>query len=102
MMLRTLSFQQMITSTQPHQELRALVGRALVDPKFRKDLLSDRRQECLAEFRLTPDELNAASSVVAGDLTSFAAQLDQWICDKMSRPSQFTEPVRGDGLAVAA
>ena len=102
MMQRTLSFQQMMTLTQPHQELQALVGRALVDPKFRKDLLNGHRQDCLAEFPLTPDELIVASSVVAGDLTSFAAQVDQWICDKMSRASQLAEPVRKDGLAVAA
>ena len=101
-MQRTLGFQPTMAPTQLHQELQALVGRALVDPKFREDLLGGHRQDCLAEFRLTPDELNAASSVVAGDLASVAAQLDQWICDKLSRPSQVTEPVRRDGLAVAA
>ena len=36
-----------------HEELQAVIGRALVDPVFCKDLLNGHRRERLAEFQLS-------------------------------------------------
>jgi hypothetical protein len=66
-----------------HEALQGLVGRALIDPAFRKDLLNGHRAECLAECSLTSDEQRAASTIQASDLTSFARQLDEWITDRV-------------------
>lgn len=78
----------MSSHTAPaHQELQALVGRALVDPAFQQDLLNGHRSECLADFRLTEDELSIASSIAADDLKSFAGQLDDWIRSRRARLS---------------
>lgn len=71
-----------------HEELQALVGRALVDPSFCKGLLNGHRAECLGEFSLSHEENDAARSIKAKDLTSFAGQLDEWIRERASmRPS---------------
>lgn len=72
----------MVTPGANCEELQALVGRALVDPSFRKDLLNGHRVECLSEFELTNEEFDAARSIRAGDLTSFAGQLDEWIRER--------------------
>jgi hypothetical protein len=74
-----------IKPAQSHEELQALVGRALVDASFRRDLLNGHRRECLAQFGLTADEYMAASNVKADDITTFAQQLDMWIKDKTTR-----------------
>lgn len=75
-----------------------MVGRALIDPGFRRDLLNGHRRECLAQFGLTADEYMAASAVEADDLTSFAAQLDTWIHSKSSRAKQL---MGADGRRLA-
>jgi hypothetical protein len=71
--------------TPTHEALQALVGRALVDPSFRAGLLNGHRAECLTEYPLSAEEERAASSIQAGDLTSFASQLDHWITDHTRR-----------------
>ncbi|MFN2252201.1 MAG: hypothetical protein ACK2UL_09825 [Anaerolineae bacterium] len=78
-----------MTHHTTHEELQALVGRALIDPTFKRDLLNGHRAECLDEFNLTRDERVAASMIQASDLRTFARQLDRWITDR---------PVRG-GMA---
>lgn len=75
----------MSCATPMHEELQALVGRALIDPSFRRDLLNGHRAECLNEFELTREEHSVASTIQAGDLSSFARQLDGWINDRAVR-----------------
>jgi hypothetical protein len=65
-----------------HEELQAVIGRAIVDPTFCKDLLNGHRQERLAEFELSLEEREIASSVQATDLATFAAAIDRWIESK--------------------
>lgn len=62
-----------------HDELQAVIGRALVDPMFCKDLLNGHRRERLAEFNLTSEEWEAATKVEAADLATFAREIDHWI-----------------------
>ena len=76
----------MTRSNPAHEELQAVVGRALVDPTFRKGLLNGHRAECLAEFDLSDTEAEAARSIQADDLTTFAAQLDAWIARQSATP----------------
>jgi hypothetical protein len=83
----------------PHGELQALVGRALVDECFRRDLLNGHRRERLGEFRLSPEELAAAASIDADDLGSFAAGLDTWIRNSTAGS---TGDRRANRLAAAA
>ncbi len=78
-----------------HEELQALGGRALVDPSFCKGLLNGHRAECLGEFGLSNEEHDAARSIKAKDLTSFAGQLDEWI-----RERAVVRPNPGYGYAV--
>ncbi len=85
----------MVDLGSTHEELQALVGRALVDPSFCKGLLNGHRAECLGEFSLSHEERDAARSIKAKDLTSFAGQLDEWISE---RASMRTKP--GYGFAV--
>ena len=88
-------------ASQPHEELQALVGRALVDPGFRKDLLNGHRRECLSQFALTADEHMAATRVEADDLATFASGLQTWIGQKTTRmPRIATAPT--PELATAA
>lgn len=75
----------MTIATPTHEELQALVGRALIDPSFQRDLLNGHRAECLDEYNLSRDERVAASTIQASDLRTFARQLDGWISD---HPSQ--------------
>jgi hypothetical protein len=82
----------MVDTGTAHEELQALVGRALIDPTFCKGLLNGHRVECLDEFSLSREEHDAARSIRAKDLTSFAGQLDEWIRDRASRR-------QGHGLA---
>ena len=75
----------MTNATPTCQELQALVGRALIDPTFKRDLLNGHRTECLDEFNLTRDERTAASTIQASDLRTYARQLDSWITDHSVR-----------------
>jgi hypothetical protein len=66
-------------TTATHDELQAVIGRALVDPSFCTGLLNGHRAECLAEFDLSDEQARAARAIRASDLTTFAAELDSWI-----------------------
>ncbi len=90
------------TASQAHEELQALVGRALVDPGFRKDLLNGHRRECLSQFALSPDERMAATGVEADDLATFAAGLNHWIDRKRTRIPRIATPSSAERLATAA
>lgn len=69
----------MVRPNPAHEELQAVVGRALVDPTFCSNLLNGHRAECLAEFDLSADEMAAARRIKATDLASYASELDKWI-----------------------
>jgi hypothetical protein len=69
----------MVRPNPAHEELQAVVGRALVDPSFCKGLLNGHRAECLSEYELSNEELAAARRIKATDLTNYASQLDEWI-----------------------
>ena len=56
----------MVASGANSEELQALVGRALVDPTFRKDLLNGPRVECRSECALTNAEFDAALAALVG------------------------------------
>jgi len=75
----------MTTYTLAHEGLQTLVGRALIDPSFRRGLFSDQRAECLAEVTLTAEERQAASRIQADDLADYAAELDAWMRERSSR-----------------
>jgi hypothetical protein len=86
-----------------HEELQALIARALVEPSFCAALLNGRREDCLEEFRLTVEERAAARDIEAPDLQSYARSLHAWM-ERHNRPApvvQFTLP-RGVRAAVAA
>lgn len=93
-----------MTTPYQHESLQGLIGRALVDPTFRKDLLNGRRAERLAELELTADERGAAGSIVADDLSSFARELDQWITVRTNHEQQAASlaAARGMGLISVA
>lgn len=77
----------MIHDNMTHEELQALVGRALVEPSFCAALLNGQRDACLAEFPLTTDERAAAAVIAAEDLQDYARQLDGWITKQRQRPT---------------
>ena len=86
-----------------HEELQALIGRALVEPGFCHDLLNGSRDACLAEFALTSEERHVARSIEAANLQDFARQLDGWLRERRLRPA--VTPIRApysQRLAVAA
>ena len=69
----------MVRPYPAHEELQAVVGRALIDPAFCSGLLNGRRADCLSEFNLSTEEMAAARHIKAADLTSYASELDNWI-----------------------
>ena len=92
-------------ATSKHEELQAVVGRALVDPTFRKGLLNGHRAECLEEYRLTSEQRRFASEIDASDLTSFARQLDSWISGSKTRvttPARLSVPSAVRPLSAVA
>lgn len=61
-----------------HETLQAMVGTALVDSGFRRNLLS-RSPEALAKFELTPEESAAIAGIRANTMQGFAQELHGWI-----------------------
>jgi hypothetical protein len=57
-----------------HETLQAIVGTAIVDSKFRRNLLSG-SQEALSGFHLTAEETAALGSIRAKTFRGFAMQL---------------------------
>ncbi len=84
-----------VTARDRHEELQALLGRALVDETFRRDLLNGHRRECAAEYALSADEREAVLGVRASDLQSFAAGLESWL-------QAASSPTSGRSLVAAA
>ena len=61
-----------------HENLQAIVGRAMVDSAFRRRLLS-RSNEVLADLELSPEETDIVSQTKAASIEEFALELDEWI-----------------------
>lgn len=59
--------------------LQALIGHAIVDKKFRHQLMNGGREHLLAEFELTEDERSVVRSIQAQTFEEFASQLHAWI-----------------------
>lgn len=89
--------------TLAHEELQALIGRALVEPSFCSALLNGQRDDCLSEFALTADERAMAQAIQAGDLQGFASQVDMWIRERRLRPTvkPFAQPFAARMAAAA-
>jgi acyl-CoA hydrolase len=52
-----------------------IIGRAVVDPSFREQLIADARTAC-AGYDLTDEELEALEKLDAESLQAFAGKLD--------------------------
>ena len=61
-----------------HERIQAIIGTALVDPRFRRGLLG-KWSGVLEGFGLTEDEAKAVSSFEANTLEAFAGELDRWM-----------------------
>ncbi|MBM3189254.1 MAG: hypothetical protein FJZ90_11100 [Chloroflexi bacterium] len=61
-----------------YEALQAVVGTAIVDPKFRQGLLR-RSPGILRGFGLTPEESRVISAIKEETLHGFANQLNSWI-----------------------
>ena len=85
-----------------HEALQAVVGRALVDPAYRTGLLNGHRAECLAEYELSVEEQRAASGIRAGDLASYARQLDHWVTERGRRECQVASLAAARRMQLAA
>ena len=59
----------------PARSFQAVVGTALTDTTFRKDLLNGSRRRVLEPFDLTGDELEAIMAIRAESLEEFAGAL---------------------------
>lgn len=65
-----------------HETLQAIVGAAIVNPRFRHDLLT-KGTDVLAEFPLTAEEIEAIASIQAETLQGFAQQLHDWLVHEL-------------------
>jgi len=61
-----------------HEALQAVVGTAIVDSTFRRNLL-DRSPEALRRFELSPEESAAVLRIQARTMDGFARELHGWI-----------------------
>lgn len=69
-----------------HRALQNLVGRAIIDKDFREQLLNGGREQMIAEFNLTDDELDAIRSIHTRRFEEFAGQLHGWIEEFDNQP----------------
>jgi len=70
-----------------HEALQAIVGTAIVDSAFRRNLLN-RSPEALRLFELTPEESAAVLHIDARTIEGFARELHGWITQNASRVAQ--------------
>ncbi len=84
--------------------LQALIGHAIVDRKFRHQLMNGGRERLLAEFDLTEDERNVVRSIQAQTFEEFASQLHTWITrsqNSSSVRSRFHVPSQALSVALS-
>jgi hypothetical protein len=68
-----------------YETLQTIVGTAIVDADFRRDLL-DKAPEALTRFELTPEESAAIAGIKAKTFRGFARELHGWISRNESTP----------------
>jgi len=61
-----------------HENLQAIVGRAIVDSAFRQGLLN-RSGDVLADLELTSEESAVVAKTRATTIEDLASELDTWI-----------------------
>lgn len=61
-----------------HETIQTMVGTAIVDPVFRRDLIA-KSPHVLRDFDLTPEEVEAITSVESTTFVGFVTELDRWI-----------------------
>ena len=61
-----------------HEMLQMMVGLAIVDPDFRRNLV-ERTGPSLGEFGLSADESAAVMGIEARSFQDFASQLNSWV-----------------------
>ena len=71
--------------TMQHIALQNLIGRAIIDKKFRGQLLNGSREQVIDEFDLTDAEKEVLRSIEAQNFDQFASQIHHWI-ETTSRP----------------
>lgn len=64
-----------------HENLQAIVGRAIVDSAFRKRLLR-RSSDVLADLELTSEESMVVAQIKATTIEDLASELDSWISEQ--------------------
>lgn len=69
----------------PYESLQAVIGTAVIDSKFRIELLTSSRQRAIQKFDLTKEETEVVMSIRADSLEQFAGQLDQWISKALGK-----------------
>jgi hypothetical protein len=64
-----------------HENLQAIVGRAIVDSAFRKRLLN-RSSDVLADLELSSEESVVVTQTEATTIEDLASALDEWIAQQ--------------------
>jgi len=73
------------------EAVQAIMGTAIIDKEFSRDLLNARRDRAIARFELTPEERRAVSGIKAETLEQVARQLDSWLLSK-EQEAAFVHP----------
>lgn len=82
-------------------QLSAVLVNALADECFCQSLLA-RPSEALARFDLSPDELDALSSIQASTIEEFAAGMASWLCGGKSAQRRFVSAVSSAAVLSSA
>jgi len=67
-----------------HETLQCIVGTAIVDSRFRQELLAQ-PASALRGFELTPEEREAVGAIRASTIQGFAQELHGWISRDRSK-----------------
>lgn len=76
------------------ESFQSVIGNAVIDTEFRKGLLNGKRRFILANFNLSPEEVEFAMKISADSLQDFAKQLDTWISRQQGNIDPPTLPAR--------
>jgi hypothetical protein len=82
-----------------HEGLQVVVGTALVDPGFCRNLL-DKAPGALKRFELTPEEQEIIFSIQAKTFQDFARELHRWINGEAPRFSGAVSKPMGERVAA--
>ena len=76
------------------ESFQSVIGNAVIDAEFRKDLLNGKRRFILSNFNFSPEEVEFAMKISANSLEDFAGQLDSWISHEQGNTDPPTLPVK--------